>query len=256
MLDLDVINFDDLCMALEDHSYDAAWLFDPRTGALHLDEPGVVDEDIDLDDPELIPIDPLPSHEGYGDMEDFISAVTDRRASDLLNRAITGRGAFRRFKDTLYDFPELREQWFTFHDARMRRRAVRWLMDREIVDREAGQAAQDRWPDPPVGGRIPTLASQVTADLKELYGDRLQGTYIVGGHARGDAADDASLDLLVVLDDLDNVWREHDRLDDVCWHHTSTSGVPVVALPVARARFSAPDTPMLVQAVSERMNVA
>ncbi|MGH9243243.1 MAG: UPF0158 family protein [Acidimicrobiales bacterium] len=57
-------------------------------------------------------------------MEEFIELVPDQRPAHLLARAIDGRGAFRRFKDTLSDLPELRDQWFIFHDARMSRRAV------------------------------------------------------------------------------------------------------------------------------------
>jgi hypothetical protein len=38
------------------------------------------------------------SHEGYRDMEDFISTVKDERLLDRLWQAIQGRGAFRRFK--------------------------------------------------------------------------------------------------------------------------------------------------------------
>ena len=56
-------------------------------------------------------------------MAEFVAAVHHRRAADLLDRAISGRGAFRRFKDTLFEFPELRDTWFRFRDARARRRA-------------------------------------------------------------------------------------------------------------------------------------
>src|SRR5437660_8872035 len=72
----------------------------------------------DLEDSGWVCIDPVESGDGYRDMEDFITRVTDRRAADLLERAIAGRGAFRRFKDTLFEFPEVRERWFAFHDAR------------------------------------------------------------------------------------------------------------------------------------------
>ena len=56
-------------------------------------------------------------------MAEFVAGVHHRRAAELLDRAIAGRGAFRRFKDTLFEFPELREQWFRYRDARSRRRA-------------------------------------------------------------------------------------------------------------------------------------
>ena len=40
---------------------------------------------------------------------DFTERVRDPRAHDLLERAIEGRGAFRRFRGTLFEFPEPRE---------------------------------------------------------------------------------------------------------------------------------------------------
>src|SRR5437763_2444817 len=43
----------------------------------------------------------LESSEGYQIMEDFIATVGDRRMQGLLELAIRGRGAFRRFKDVL-----------------------------------------------------------------------------------------------------------------------------------------------------------
>ena len=125
MLDLERVDLGMLCMALEDHSYDSVWWLDPRTGELEAHYESL--EADELGDPEergLIPVDPVESHESYGDMEDFVERVRDPRARGLLERAIAGRGAFRRFKDSLFDFAELRESWFAFHDARMERRAL------------------------------------------------------------------------------------------------------------------------------------
>lgn len=67
------------------------------------------------------------SHEAYRDMERFIATVQDERLRDCLWRAISGRGAFRYFKDVLYDYPRERENWFEFSDARVRQRVLNWL---------------------------------------------------------------------------------------------------------------------------------
>src|SRR5699024_2115447 len=77
-----------------------------------------------------------------------ISEVSEERAGELLARVIEGRGAFRRFKDTLLDFPQLRERWFTFHDARMRRRAMQWLADEGVVSLDQAERAASEHPDP------------------------------------------------------------------------------------------------------------
>src|SRR3989442_8348501 len=139
------IELDLLCEALEDHSHDAHWWIDPRTGHVGLEGAG---DDETAPDGALF-IDPLPSRESYGDLEDFIARVRQPRAREMLSRAIAGRGAFRRFKDTLFEFPDLREAWFRFHDARTERRAIEWLRDEELIDEnEAARALAERAEDP------------------------------------------------------------------------------------------------------------
>lgn len=53
------------------------------------------------------------------------TTIADRR----LARTLRGEGAFRRFKDELYDeYPDLVSAWQTFRDDRAKRRAVEWLL--------------------------------------------------------------------------------------------------------------------------------
>jgi hypothetical protein len=51
----------------------------------------------------------------------------DPNLADRLTRAISGRGAFRRFKNTLFDRPDLMTQWHAFSADRQRGRARSWL---------------------------------------------------------------------------------------------------------------------------------
>ena len=75
-------------------------------------------------------------HQDYQDMEHFIATVEDDRLRERLWDAITGRGAFRRFKDVLARHPQVREDWFEFKDARLRARVADWLElhDIELVE--------------------------------------------------------------------------------------------------------------------------
>lgn len=122
-------------------------------------------------------------------MVDFTDLVSEATTQDLLFRALEGRGAFRRFKDTLFDFPELRREWFSFHDRRMKRRAVEWLADRELIaeDAEETLAGLDDEPEsigPPGAVRVAELAA---AGLRDLYGDRLVRVVLFGSQAQGEA---------------------------------------------------------------------
>jgi len=88
----------------------------------------------DLEDPERwLYVECEGSHAGYGDMEQFIANVTDAGQADRLSIAITGRGAFRRFKDVLARWPDDLERWFVFSGERRRGRARAWLAEAGIV---------------------------------------------------------------------------------------------------------------------------
>jgi hypothetical protein len=66
------------------------------------------DNPVDLDELDLICIDPLPSYVWYQDMADFVEQLSDEGAARRLARAIDGRGAFRRFRSELHDeYPHL-----------------------------------------------------------------------------------------------------------------------------------------------------
>ncbi|MCX6031348.1 MAG: UPF0158 family protein [Chloroflexi bacterium] len=72
----------------------------------------------------------MDSHEGYREMEDFIATARDDHVRELLEVAIMGRGAFRRFKDVLLSYP--RERWFKFRDEKMFDRVYEWLEEHDI----------------------------------------------------------------------------------------------------------------------------
>jgi len=255
MLDLAAVNLDDLCIALEDHSYESSWWIHPSSGEIRFHNPDVDGSADDLGDAGWVYVDRLDSREAYRDMEAFVALVQDRRAADLLERAIAGRGAFRRFKDTLLEFPQLRQRWFTFHDTRLRRRAIEWLVDRHLVADGAIEMAAAQYPDPPLAPDGDSLVDAVATDLRALYGDRLVRLLVFGSRGRGDAEEESDLDLLVVLDELESPWVELRRMDEVLWRHTERSGVTVSAWPVSIAEFDHPTTPALIRARSEAVPV-
>lgn len=253
MLELDAVDLDELCSALEDHSPEISWWFDPATGQVRPHVPDVDDEDVDeLDARGLVVIEPVPSHEAFGDMEDFVARVADQRVAGQLERALGGRGPFRRFRDVLYDHDELREQWSAFSQVRMRRRAIEWLADEGLVAREAAQRViteHDHLSEAHTD--TSSLAAGVAGDLRALYGGLLSEVLVFGSRARGEADEDSHLDLLVVLDDVDSPWDELRRMDEVLWRHTEASGVVISALPVSRAEVAQPSSPVLIRATAE-----
>jgi hypothetical protein len=46
--------------------------------------------------------------------------------------AIQGKGAFRRFKDTLARSPSEEQRWYAFQEERLRARVREWLEEEEL----------------------------------------------------------------------------------------------------------------------------
>lgn len=80
-----------------------------------------------MSDHEYLRVDPVSSREQYRWMERFIATVQEVEFQRKLQRAIDGKGAFRRFKDVLSGFPVDRERWFTFRSERLRACMDSWL---------------------------------------------------------------------------------------------------------------------------------
>jgi hypothetical protein len=72
------------------------------------------------------------SRDGYRDMQEYIWALEDEHLRELLEVAIHGSGAFRRFKDVLSRYLEAQENWFRFRDEREKRRMSDWLASQGV----------------------------------------------------------------------------------------------------------------------------
>ncbi len=77
---------------------------------------------------------PLPAKEEldeYGIMEEFSESYPDEHINDCLCIAISGKGAFRRFKDTLHRFG-IAEQWYAYREKAMLDFVRNWCQQFDI----------------------------------------------------------------------------------------------------------------------------
>ncbi len=77
----------------------------------------------------------LPSkfdiHE-YEIMERFCLSVPDIKVSDVLLGKIRGSGAFRRFKDAIYQYG-IEQDWFKYRDEAYKQIAIAWLESKALA---------------------------------------------------------------------------------------------------------------------------
>ncbi|MEX2752833.1 MAG: UPF0158 family protein [Candidatus Freyarchaeota archaeon] len=134
----------EICLAFEDASLENRYYLDLKTGDIifvsdFMDSAEIeeIEEKLDAElGKRYIAIPKIEPSEGYEDMEDFIETVQDESLKEKLYIAIDGRGAFRRFKNVLCSYPEERERWFKFKNARVLERVKEWLDAEgiEIID--------------------------------------------------------------------------------------------------------------------------
>lgn len=132
------IDLDDLCLALEGDPLRTGGRLDLQTGEVlqigplyesdFFDENGEPDGgEADWADDRWLRFDSLGSRPGFRDMEEFLETVADERLAIRLDRALGGRGAFRRFKDELAEVPNELARFHRFTDDRRRGRARQFL---------------------------------------------------------------------------------------------------------------------------------
>ena len=132
------IELDMLESAMEDSDLSNRYYLNLVTGKVVFfsDDLGLTDEDerlseeIDESD-DYVAVDRISSHEAYQWMVDFVNemvAPSDENAAEKLSIALEGKGAFRRFKDTLYRVDEKWQQaWYQFRDRQLKAAVEEWI---------------------------------------------------------------------------------------------------------------------------------
>ncbi len=132
------IDLQELCAAFEDSSDDHRYFLDFQTGEVNLDifdaaEREELDEMVEEASKKRYRYLPIAeSQVGYEDMKEFIETVKGANLKEKLSIAISGSGAFRRFKDVLNYYPKERERWFKFKDEKIMERVNEWLDEEGI----------------------------------------------------------------------------------------------------------------------------
>lgn len=67
----------------------------------------------------------------YSIMEDFFDEIDDEEIKCKLYESIRGKGAFRRFKNTIY-YLNLKDQWYNFRAKAFNKIAIEWCEENDI----------------------------------------------------------------------------------------------------------------------------
>ena len=133
-----LVNADELIMALESTDSEVEWYLDLSSGAVVPVVGDLLDEDpsmaaaLESEPDRFFAIDPISSHEAFSIMEAFVTGLPQGAPTVRLAATLGQRRPFRHFKDALLEWPHIREQWFRFHNARMRKVAEDWIIENDL----------------------------------------------------------------------------------------------------------------------------
>ncbi|MCC8150199.1 MAG: hypothetical protein LIO96_01720 [Lachnospiraceae bacterium] len=128
------VSIQEVLEALYGTGMETSYYYDTKNQKIHMIFDGMVDGE---ENPELIEeisdsfvedYIPLPGQydiNEYHMMEEYIYELPADKNQAILERAIRGKGAFRRFKDCLYDIG-LEQSWYKFRDDAYERIARDW----------------------------------------------------------------------------------------------------------------------------------
>ena len=128
---------DELGTALTGGDVDGVSYFNTATGAVeHFmhnlgDQENVRIAEADANT-EFVKIVPVTTDVRYGIMSDFIGSVEDINIAGRLRTAISGKGAFKRFRETVDEDDALRRRWMAYRTKRHYHLALDWLSSLKV----------------------------------------------------------------------------------------------------------------------------
>jgi predicted nucleotidyltransferase len=96
-----------------------------------------------------------------------------------------------------------------------------------------------------VPAHIRKLMKELKEGLSRIYGDQLKAVYLYGSYARGDYRAGSDVDVMILLTDYKDYWKEWRRSSDYVSDVSLEHDVTVSCILVKEKQWDRPDRPVL-----------
>lgn len=96
-----------------------------------------------------------------------------------------------------------------------------------------------------VPARIRKLMKELKQGLAQIYGENLKAVYLYGSYARGDYRDGSDVDVMILLKDYQNYWRELHRSSDYVSDISLKYDVTVSCIIIKEIQWRQSDMPVV-----------
>jgi hypothetical protein len=139
--------------------------------------------------PDLRKINPVTTDTRYGIMSDFIGLVDDINIAGRLRAAISGKGAFRRFREAVDEDDALRRRWLAYRTKRHYILALDWIHRLGLKPEQFGlTVAEYDWQPPEEVEHKESPPAEAAADSEH----REEGAAENAAPTNGEAAETSS----------------------------------------------------------------
>lgn len=96
-----------------------------------------------------------------------------------------------------------------------------------------------------VPAHIRKLMKELKEGLTRIYGDQLKAVYLYGSYARGDYRQGSDVDVMILLKDYKNYWKEYQRSSDYVSDVSLRYDVTVSCILIKEIQWKESDKPVL-----------
>lgn len=102
---------------------------------------------------------------------------------------------------------------------------------------------------------IESILHTLKERLEALYGTRLRSLVLFGSHARGEAAAESDIDVLMILDEVPDFWKEFDRIEEITGTLSLEHDTVISVFPMSERDYLEGKTPFLLNVRREGIPV-
>ena len=131
------IDFDEIADAFEESDVMHHYFIDTQSNELiYINE--AIDDDYEkrleeMDDDRYLMIPSRLPRDNFEIMEMFVyEKIQDATIAEKFHQVLEEKKPFKNFKDLLFDYPDLREQWFVYNNHYFRNETINWLCNNHI----------------------------------------------------------------------------------------------------------------------------
>jgi predicted nucleotidyltransferase len=102
---------------------------------------------------------------------------------------------------------------------------------------------------------IKPILEEVGEKLKELYGEKLRGIILYGSYARGEAKEDSDIDPIILLEDMEDVYKEWERYFPIIYKIAFRNDVVISIVPLKEKDYYTKNYPFILNAKKEGIKI-